>query len=244
MRGAGAILACALAVSAGASPVLAQDTSRPSGSRIEVERPPTEPQPQPAPGTAAPLVIQTPADSATAQGFPPIMTIDPDAVFAGSTWGQRVQGDLEAQKRQIATENERLANQFTAEEQQLTTLRATLTPEEFRQRADEFDTRVSEVRRERDAVTRDLQTHVDDERAAFFRAMLPVLSALMQERGAAVVLDQRAIFVSAQSADVTQMLIQRLDQEIGTGPVQPAQAGQAEQGADQTSPAPTPTPAP
>jgi len=172
-------------------------------------------------GTGPALLVETP-EPRQGQNAPQIMTIDPEAVFARSRWGLRVQTELDRRGREIAAENDRLANQFSAEEQQLTTLRATLSAEEFRKRADEFDQRVVEVRRARDGVARDLQEEIDEERAAFFRAALPVLAQLMKERGATVVLDQRAIFVSAQSADVTDALIERCDEVVGAGPAAPA----------------------
>lgn len=168
--------------------------------------------------TAPALVVETPAPGPAGSAAAGIMTIDPEAVFTHSRWGQRVQADLERQSREIAAENERLANQFAAEEQELTNLRGALPPDEFRRRADDFDRRVVEVRRQRDAVGRELENRLESERAAFFRAALPVLAKLMQDRGAVVVLDQRAVFVSARSADVTEALIALLDERIGAGP--------------------------
>ncbi|UXU74636.1 MULTISPECIES: OmpH family outer membrane protein [unclassified Paracoccus (in: a-proteobacteria)] len=166
-----------------------------------------------------PLVVET-ADKAGEASLP-LMTLDQDEVYLRSDWGQRVQAELEKQGRDIAAENDRLAEEFAAEEQQLTALRQSLPADEFRARADEFDKRVVEVRRERDIAARALQTRAEEERQAFFRAALPVLAALMKERGAVAVLDQRAIFVAAQSIDITDALIARLNQEIGAGP-QPA----------------------
>ncbi|SMO52066.1 OmpH family outer membrane protein [Paracoccus laeviglucosivorans] len=212
----------------GALPLAAQEQqpAAPSPDRIQVQPAPQTGQPSGNGGANQPLVVETPGQSG--QAYPQIMTIDQEGLFMGSAWGQRVQADLEQRGRQVAAENDRLASQFAAEEQELTNLRGALSPEEFRQRADEFDKRVVEVRRERDAVTRDLQSGADAERAAFFRAALPVLAQLMQERGAVVVLDQRAIFVSAQSADVTQIMIERLNTEIGAGPekAEPAPTGE------------------
>lgn len=227
------IAALILALTAGAG---AAQQGAPAAAPSQVAGPSEAPRPSeiivrppaaPAPGegaaigaaTAPALVVETPAPGPDA---PPatagIMTIDPEAVFTHSLWGQRVQADLERQSREIAAENERLASQFAAEEQELTNLRSALPPDEFRRRADDFDRRVVEVRRQRDAVGRALQDRLESERAAFFRAALPVLAELMQERGAVVVLDQRAIFVSARSADVTEALIALLDDRIGAGP--------------------------
>jgi len=149
---------------------------------------------------------------------PPVLTLDQEELYLRSQWGQRVQASLEQRGREIAAENDRLADQFAAEEQELTALRQTLPPDEFRKRADEFDKRVVQVRRDRDAAARALQVEADEERKAFFRAVRPVLDALMRERGAVVVLDQRAILAS-QSIDVTDALIERMDREIGAGPL-------------------------
>lgn len=186
------------------------------------------------------IVVQAPvhvtADSAATGALTPIpiMTIDQDALFLRSAWGRRVQAEIEARSHALATENDKLATGFSQEEQQLTELRKTLPVEEFRARADEFDKRVVEVRRERDAKARELQLDAEAARDAFLQAVLPILAKLMQERGAVVVLDQRMLFVSADLIDVTQDLIDLVDQAEGTGentlpkasqspePVQPA----------------------
>lgn len=170
-----------------------------------------------------PMVVETPAQSS--EGVLPLMTLDQEALYLRSQWGERVQDELERRGQQIAGENDRLAAEFSREEQELTRLRESLAPDEFRKRADEFDKRVVEVRRERDQAARELQTLAETERTAFFRAALPILAALMRERGALAVLDQRAIFVASQSIDVTEALIARIDQEIGAGPAAPPAPG-------------------
>ncbi|MFT4013499.1 MAG: OmpH family outer membrane protein [Paracoccus sp. (in: a-proteobacteria)] len=164
----------------------------------------------------------------------PIITINQDVVFASSAWGRRVHADLERESKEIAAENDRLASQFATEEQDLTNLRGALPPDEFRKRADEFDKRVVAVRRERDQIERVFQARMDAERGAFFRAALPVLAQLMRDRGAQVVLDQSAIFVAAQSIDVTDELIARLDKNIGAGPAPEAPATPEAQRAPET----------
>lgn len=161
----------------------------------------------------APLVVPS-ADSIK---HLPIMTIDQERLFVESRWGRRAQMMIEEQGRALAAENERLADEFLREEQELTELRETLAPEEFRRRADEFDQRVIDVRRERDAAAREFQQLADQERVLFFQAALPILAQIMQEREAVVVLDQRMIFVSAESIDVTDDLIERVDAVRGDG---------------------------
>lgn len=202
------------------------------------------PPPADSPGRSVPpIVVDTPPPNGDA--VLPVLTLDQDTLYLRSQWGQRVQDELEQRGREIAAENDRLADQFSAEEQQLTALRQTLPPDEFRQRADEFDKRVVEVRRARDAAARELQAEADEERQAFFRAALPVLAALMRERGAVVVLDQRAIFVAAQAIDVTELLIERMDREVGPGPLdEPAESETPDPGTPGEAPAEAPTEAP
>ena len=186
--------------------------------------------------SADPILVDAPAAPVT-NGILPVLTLDQDALYLNSQWGQRVQADLERQGREIAAENDRLEKQFADEERELTQLRATLPPEEFGQRADAFDTRVVEVRRERANAARELQTRANEERGTFFRAALPVLAAMMRERGAVAVLDRHSVFVAADSIDVTEALIQRLDAAIGAGPGAVAPVPEA-------VPAPSPAPSP
>lgn len=169
----------------------------------------------------------------------PIMTIDQERLFLGSAWGRRAQTDLDTQLKALSEENDRLVAEFAREEQELTQLRQTLPAEEFRARANEFDKRVVEVRRERDAKGRELQQIAEEERDTFLQAALPILAQMMREKGAVVVLDQRMIFVSADAIDVTADLIARVDEEAGPGPVPKNMPAKSEQGSEPAGDAPS-----
>ena len=233
MRRAAGIAALALAALGVAPAASAQERGGPA---ISMPFPP-------ATDSMAPIVVDAPGAPA-ANGILPVLTLDQEALYLNSKWGQRVQADLERQGREIAAENDRLEKQFADEERELTQLRATLPPDEFRKRADEFDTRVVAVRRERVNAARDFQTRANEERNAFFRAALPVLAAVMRERGAVAVLDRQSVFVAADSIDVTEALIRRLDVAIGSGPGASAPQGAAPEAVPAPSPAPEPAPEP
>lgn len=174
------------------------------------------------PGLAVPKAAPTPAliesteaaGSAAAVG---ILTVDQDALFQRSAWGRRAQAGIEAAGAAIQRENQRLFEQLSAEEAALTEQRKTLPPAEFRQQAEAFDTRATKIRRERAQAVDDLNASAEADRAAFYRAALPVMGALMAEREALVVLDRRSVFASAQSIDITEALIARLDEVLGDG---------------------------
>ncbi|MFD1881059.1 OmpH family outer membrane protein [Paracoccus pacificus] len=177
------------------------------------------------PGTATPelgltrgLIGQAPAsDFSQPVIMSALLTVDQEALYAESAWGKRVKRELEEQTRTISDENERIVRQLAAEERDLTEARQTLSPQEFRKRADTFDTRVQEVRRERDQRSADLSRLADAEHAAFLNAALPLFSVLMRERGALAIMDRRTVFLAADSLDVTADMIARIDKSLGDG---------------------------
>lgn len=174
--------------------------------------------------SAAPLAAQQAGPPPAAAVPAPILTVDQEALWRNSAWGKRAQADLEAESAAVAAENDRIAAELEAEDAALTKLRPTLPPEEFRARADAFDQRVQQVRRDRDAAGAALRTRLGEERTAFLNAALPVFSAIMAERGAAVVLDRATVFLSADAIDITEVLVARVDAEVGAGPAPGAPA--------------------
>jgi Skp family chaperone for outer membrane proteins len=166
-----------------------------------------------------PAVAQS-ADTGQAISVPsPILTLDQERFFAGSAWGKRAAGDIEAASLALAAENRRIEAELTAEERALTDERATLTPEAFRPKADAFDAKVVAIRADQDRKARDLAELRDTERNAFFAAALPVLGEVLRERGAVAILDARAIFIAANAIDVTDQMIVAVDKSVGAGPV-------------------------
>ncbi|MGF6862261.1 Skp family chaperone for outer membrane proteins [Rhodobacteraceae bacterium MBR-64] len=171
----------------------------------------------------------------------PILTIDQDRLFQGSLYGKQVAEELEALSNDLAVENRGIEAQLTQEERALTALRPSLTPQEFTARADAFDARVEDIRRRQDAKGRDLARRHDLARAAFIQSVLPVLSAMMRERGAVAILNAQAIFLSFGTIDITDAAIERLDERIGAGPGLPLpESGEVAPPDDTPDPAPTP----
>lgn len=190
---------------------------------------------------AAPALAQTADAPSPAPVQSPVLTLDQERFFNDTLWGKRVLDELKAESAALATENRRIESELTAEEKNLTERRPNMTAEEFRKAADDFDTRVVGIRSAQDAKTRALNTRSETERQEFFKLVLPVISDVLQERGAVAVLDSRAIFVSSGAIDITDTLIAEIDRRIGAGPAEPAPAEPARAGQE---PAPAPAPAP
>ena len=147
----------------------------------------------------------------------PILTIDSDRLYQDSAFGQRVQRDIEAATTALADDNRRIERELEAEEQALTDQRPDMEPDAFRALADAFDARVEGIRRERDAKSREISALLDENRGRFLAAAGPVLESIMREAGAAVILEQRSVFVSANAIDITDIAIARINALLGDG---------------------------
>lgn len=147
----------------------------------------------------------------------PVLTLDEERMFTGSTFGQRVLADLTAAERALAAENRALEEELVEAERALTEQRPTTAPEVFRSLADAFDARVQRVRQMQDAKARDLARLRDTERQRFFEAAVPVLGELAREAGAVAILSNQAIVLAFDRIDITDAAIARLDATLGTG---------------------------
>ncbi len=147
----------------------------------------------------------------------PILTLDQERFFSDSAWGRRAVTGIEMQSKALAAENRRIEGELTAEERLLTDERKTLAADAFRAKADAFDAKVVAIRADQDRKATALATLRDAERSAFFKAALPVLGQVLNERGAVAILDARAIFVAANAIDVTDQMIAAMDKAVGAG---------------------------
>ena len=147
----------------------------------------------------------------------PILTIDTDRLYLESAFGQRTAQEIEERGAKLAAENRRIEADLTAEEKLLTERRSTMDPAAFRELANAFDEKVQGTRREQDAKTRALNQELDERRSVFLNAAGPILETLMREAGAAVVLERRSVFLSANAIDITQDAIARINTVLGDG---------------------------
>lgn len=150
----------------------------------------------------------------SSQVLSPVLTIDSERLYTDSAFGRRTAAEFETLGAELTAENRRIEDELAAEEKQLTALRATLPAAEFRVLADAFDEKVQSVRKQQDGKSRNLTKAFEDRRIVFLNAAVPVLETLMREAGAAVVLERRSVFLSANSIDITREAIDRLDEKL------------------------------
>ncbi|WP_294621973.1 OmpH family outer membrane protein [uncultured Roseovarius sp.] len=146
-----------------------------------------------------------------------ILVLDPERLFSETELGQRMTSEYQAAREALSKRNRGLEAELEAEEQALTEQRETLSPEAFRQLADEFDTKVQRIRRESDAAVRNLERRWELAPVSFMRRVEPVLVQVMQEAGGVVVLDARSVLLRADVVDITGLAASRINEEIGEG---------------------------
>lgn len=148
-----------------------------------------------------------------------ILTIDSDAMFSQSLFGLRVSQEVVAKETVLSTENRRIQAELTAEEQALTEKRKEMSAEDFRAIAEAFDARVVQFRQEQDQKSIDIELSKKREEEKFVQAASPILTGLMQEAGARVVMERRNVLLLDPSIDITSRAILRLNQSIGDGSI-------------------------
>ena len=165
--------------------------------------------------TAVAPVAQSQAVSSVPQAA--VLTIDSDTMFNQSLFGQRVAQDLAADESLLLAENRRIQAELTAEEKALTEQRSKMDAKAFRAIAEAFDARVVRIRNEQDQKAAGLEQRRQREQEAFARAAGPILTDMMREAGASVVIERGSALLSDPAVDVTALAIQRLNATLGDG---------------------------
>jgi len=148
----------------------------------------------------------------------PVLVVDSERVFQSSRLGQRIDDDLKTRFEALAAENKTIENALTAEEQDLTAKRPDLPVAEFRELADAFDAKVQAIRVQQDAKQRELQALRDDQSSSFSSTIEPILRQIGFERGAIVILERRSVLLLAESIDITDEVIARINADVAVSP--------------------------
>lgn len=158
---------------------------------------------------AAALAAPSPVPAQAGVG--PIAILDEDRLLRESHLGQEILAGIRAAEEALEQENTAISDQLAEEERALTEARASLTPEEFRARADAFDARVEQIRAERRERSEELARMSDAEAQRFFEAAFPVLVELMSEEGIIAILKPEAVILALDAIDITTRAIEQLD---------------------------------
>lgn len=184
------------------------------------------------------LLLAGPVDAQARRVPSGFLVINQEQILTGSQRGRALLAEENAAREMLRSEARAIDAAFEAEEEQLTALRATLSPAEFRPRAEDFDKRVVAARREQDSKSATLAQEYDARRREFYALVAPVLVRLMEQRGAVAIFDESSVLLADQGVVVTNDVIAEIDAAFQAGGAAPAPSGPA------TAPTPTPAPVP
>ena len=152
----------------------------------------------------------------TPANVPPILLIDIERLTQETRAGIDAQALFQSEIEALSAENEKIFAELTKEEGQLTEERASLEPDSFREKATAFDSKVQKIRADQDEKLRLLQAKQEEARQALLRDYNVVILEIVRERGALVLLDRRQVIMSADTLDITEEAIARINAETAT----------------------------
>ena len=143
-----------------------------------------------------------------------LFTVDMTKLLRSSEFGKNIIAANNIARKKLQSENEELEKKLLLEEKELSELRKTLSVEEFRPKALEFDKKVSIIRAEQGKKEEILNKKVRKEEADFFKRIYPLLYEILIERGGLILVDQRNIILWDNSVDITDDAIQAINQAL------------------------------
>ena len=143
-----------------------------------------------------------------------LFTVDMTKLLRSSEFGKNIIAANNIARKKLQSENEELEKKLLLEEKELSELRKTLSVEEFRPKALEFDKRVSIIRAEQGKKEEILNKKVRKEETDFFKRIYPLLYEILIERGGLILVDQRNIILWDNSVDKTDDAIQAINQTL------------------------------
>ena len=143
-----------------------------------------------------------------------LFTVDMTKLLRSSEFGKNIIAANNIARKKLQSENEELEKKLLLEEKELSELRKTLSVEEFRPKALEFDKKVSIIRAEQGKKEEILNKKVRKEETDFFKRIYPLLYEILIERGGLILVDQRNIILWDNSVDITDDAIQAINQTL------------------------------
>ena len=141
-----------------------------------------------------------------------ILVVDLERAYKTSRFGESMRDAFNSENQSFNEENKVILNRLKDEEIQLTADRTNLSPDKFAVAADAFDTRVQEIRKIRLEQIRLVEERFKMLKPMFFRRVDSFFDVIMREFDATAILEKSSVVRSNQNIDITDLLIERVDQ--------------------------------
>ena len=143
----------------------------------------------------------------------PVVTVDLERLVSETQIGQYLSFQMSEEAQSLQAELDAIEAELSAEEEDLIKKRETLDLNEFRVLAKAFDEKAVRLRQEQQAKIQTINEESSRRRQDLLRSFVPVLSQVMRNRGATVLLDRRSVVLDDRaSVDITDVAIMIIDQ--------------------------------
>ena len=129
--------------------------------------------------------------------------------------GKKIIAEDNIARQNLQSENEELEENLLLEEKELSDMRKTLTLDEFRLKAQDFDKKVTIIRKEQGQKEQLLIAENRKNENDFFKKIYPLLYGLLSEKGGLILIDQRNVVLWDSSVDLTKDAINLIDRVLG-----------------------------
>ena len=143
----------------------------------------------------------------------PVVTVDLERLVSETQIGQYLSFQMSEEAQSLQAELDAIEAELSAEEEDLIKKRETLDLDDFRVLAKAFDEKAVRLRQEQQAKIQAITEESSRRRQDLLRSFVPVLSQVMRDRGATVLLDRRSVVLDDRaSVDITDVAIMIIDQ--------------------------------
>lgn len=181
------------------------------GSAAAQTPPAKAPAPSPAPAPAhAPA---PPAPLPAAQNLS-VMVVDVQALLQNSKAAKMVRGQIEQKRNEYTKEISREEEALRTERDTLQRQQASMSPETLNKKGREFQQKVNDLDRDVQSKRAALEKSNNEALTRIQQSMLKIIADIARQRRANLVLQRTDLVLFDQSFDVTDEVMQKLDEEL------------------------------
>jgi len=199
MRAKPAALACVLGLCCGVGSALAQQQPAPGQPGAGGQTPPAAP----AEPVAIPSSLQ-------------VMVVDVQALLQNSKAAKMVRDQIEAKRAEYAKEISHQEETLRQERDNLQREQATLTADQMNVKGREFQAKVNELDRDVQAKRQALERSNADALQKIQEVMVKIITDIAKDRKANLVFQRSELVLFDQGFDVTDQVLQKLDEQMPT----------------------------
>jgi len=144
------------------------------------------------------------------------LVVDLDGIFDHSKAGQAVAAELTAHNKSFEKEHAKQEAQLEQMQQQLEQEHATMAPDLFNQKYNDFEQQAQQWRQDEQLNERALGLATESAREKILRVLHDIIGQIALEKHANLILLQSQVVFYAQEYDISEEVLTRLDQQMPT----------------------------